>query len=183
MYQNKIKVLLPQNLLKEDEIKNLKQEITSEQIYLDFYEEPYHIKADWYNTFITIIIFLSPLLNDSVNSAFYDYAIKPLIDKLIKAKREKKLTIYEANKPPKPANLSIKVRVGDTEISTIIEDDLTEDRLKELFDKIINSANQLESQPNAEKYYIIQENKDDELTLLSMHQYIENRNKKKNTID
>lgn len=178
MYQNIIRVTLPQDLLEKREIDNLKQEITSEEMYIDFYEEPYQIKANWIQAAITISIILSPLLTNSVQSAFYDYAFKPLIDKLLIAKKERKIAILEANKPPKPANICIKIKVGDTEISTIIEDNLPENHLKSLFDEIIKSANKLESQPNSEKYYFIQENLEGELTLLSMHQYIESRAKK-----
>ncbi|MCT0016566.1 hypothetical protein EFE32_06875 [Lactococcus lactis subsp. lactis] len=174
--QNKILVSIPQGLLSDTEIEQTKSTFNSEEFEINFLKTSSQPQAVILSTIITITMGIIA----NVSSDIIFYKIKPILDKLNQAKKEKKLLKFVAHEAPKPADISIKLKTKNSEIFLEVVENVSENHLKEQFHVLIEAGHEIEQQNSPEKYYVVHDDSKGNSNIINLEKYTKLRSKNSN---
>lgn len=167
LIQNKILVSFPQGLLSNTEIEQTKSIFNSEEFEINFLETSSQPQASILSAAITITISII----SSVSSSIIFHKIKPLLDKMDQAKKEKNLIMLTAHEVSKPADLVIKLKTNNAEIFLEVVENVSENHLEEQFDVLIEARNRIEQQDSPEKYYFVHDDSKGNSNIINLAEY------------
>lgn len=166
----------PSELFSYQQIINIRREINKDIYFLPTPSGPTASSP----SLITIIINLynDPIVSGIVASILYENIISPLVEK-IKLQINKKQLIMLQNGTSKPPTISIEAHTTNSKIILEINDTITESSLKKSIEKMIEVKKIIDDNPESQKYYFLKTTNEESIELISMEQFVQEKNKNK----
>lgn len=166
----------PSELFSNQQIINIRSEINKDIYFLPTPSGP----TASFSSLITIIINLynDPIVSGIVGTILYENIISPLLKKIKLQINQKQLMILQ-NGTSKPPTISIEAHTTNSKIILEINDTITESSLKKSIEKMIEAKKIIDDNPESQEYYFIKETNEKSIELISMGQFVQEKNKNK----